>query len=104
MSRYRVQDQLVRTGVLATVGAIAGLGVAAGLTAYEGLSLASSYERAAISFEVMTGSAERGKQMLADINQLALTTPFRSSTTISPKAHCHLSTHLSAKMSSRQPN
>lgn len=78
MSRYRVQDQLVRTGVLATVGAIAGLGVAAGLTAYEGLSLASSYERAAISFEVMTGSAERGKQMLADINQLALTTPFRS--------------------------
>ncbi len=83
MSRYRVQDQLVRTGVLATVGALAGLGIAAGLTAYEGLSLAASYERAAISFEVMAGSAERGKQMLEDINQLALTTPFRSTELIS---------------------
>lgn len=42
------------------------------------IQLASNYERAGIAFEVMTGSAEKGQQILKDVAKLALETPFSS--------------------------
>jgi tape measure domain-containing protein len=40
------------------------------------MRLAMEFERMGIAFEVMTGSAERGKQVLSDIVDLAIRTPF----------------------------
>lgn len=73
-----VFDASVKVPLLLAAGAVGAVTVAAGAAVYEGVRLAGAYEKAGIAFEVMTGSAERGKQMLEDINQLALTTPFRS--------------------------
>ncbi len=42
------------------------------------LTLASDYERASVAFEVMTKSATTGKQLLDQITQLAIETPFTS--------------------------
>jgi tape measure domain-containing protein len=73
-----VFDAAVRVPIIAAAGAVGAVTVAAGAAVYQGIRLAASYEKAGIAFEVMTGSAERGRQMLEDINQLALATPFRS--------------------------
>jgi tape measure domain-containing protein len=40
-----------------------------------GIAIASDVQQATIAFEVMTGSAERGKQMLGELRQFAASTP-----------------------------
>lgn len=45
----------------------------------QAISLAADYERASIAFEVMTKSATVGRNLLNQINQLAIETPFQSS-------------------------
>jgi len=64
----------------ATGRGIASLGgaLAAGGLAAVGwpLKLAADMEQVAVSFEVMTGSAARGKQMLDEIKKFAASTPF----------------------------
>lgn len=47
-------------------------------TARSALSLAVDYERAGVAFEVMAGSAEKGRAVLRDINKLAVESPFQS--------------------------
>lgn len=39
-------------------------------------SLGAEFEKAAVSFEVMSGSAEKGQQVLNDLRQLAISTPY----------------------------
>lgn len=57
--------------VTATTTALVGASTAA-------LKLAADYQSVAIAFEVMTGGANTAKQLLKEINQLAIETPFRS--------------------------
>lgn len=42
------------------------------------VELGVEYERVAISFEVMAGSAEKGRKLLQELNQVAINSPFRS--------------------------
>ena len=39
-------------------------------------SLGAEFEKTAVSFEVMTGSAEKGKQVLDDLRKVAITSPY----------------------------
>lgn len=73
-----VMDAAVSVPTLAAVGAFGAVSVAAGGAAYAAVQLAANYERAGIAFEVMTGSAARGKQLLDEVNQVAIESPFRS--------------------------
>lgn len=60
---------------LAAVGA--GLAAIGAATAY-GVSLYADFESAALALEVMTGSADRAKTMMADLTRFAAETPFES--------------------------
>jgi tape measure domain-containing protein len=71
----RSLEMPIKLAAAATIG----LGTATAVASYQALKLATAYESAAISLEVMTGSAGRGKQMLDEINKLAVSTPFRVS-------------------------
>jgi tape measure domain-containing protein len=70
-----IERKLAQTGRnIATLGAaLAGGGLAA--VAWP-LKLAADMEQTATSFEVMTGSAERGKALLEDLKKFAASTPF----------------------------
>ena len=63
------------------LGAAAIFGLTGGIAgaAKTAVELAVDYERAAVSFEVMAGSAEKGRAVLEGINKLAVESPFRSS-------------------------
>jgi tape measure domain-containing protein len=49
-----------------------------GLISTMAAKLAAEYEKAAIAFEVMTGSASVGKKLIEDLVQMAVETPFHS--------------------------
>jgi tape measure domain-containing protein len=70
-----IERKLASTGRnIATLGAVlAGGGLAA--VAWP-LKLAADMEQTATSFEVMTGSAEKGKGLLEDLKKFAASTPF----------------------------
>ena len=68
-------DTPIKAATIATVG----LAAATGALAVSALRMAANYETVAISLEVMTGSATRGRELLQDINKLAIETPFKSS-------------------------
>lgn len=53
-------------------------GFVGGYFSRQAIQLAADYERAAIAFEVMTKSAGRGRQLLNEINALAIESPFTS--------------------------
>jgi tape measure domain-containing protein len=57
---------------------VAGAGIAAKIidAGKEIIKLSADYETAAISFEVMLGSAEKAKQTMADLNKFAIDTPY----------------------------
>lgn len=67
---------LVTTGLMAVVAVTA-------LAGMEAIKLAAEYEQASIAFEVMTGSAEKGKETLDAITKLGVETPFTSRSLIS---------------------
>ncbi len=71
----------IRTALSATVGpamrlasAIAAIG--GGVSGLTMLRLSANAETLAVSFEVLLGSAEKAKEMMADINKFAAETPF----------------------------
>lgn len=53
-------------------------GFVGGYFARQATTLAADYEKAAVSFEVMTKSATRGKKLIDDLNKLAVESPFTS--------------------------
>lgn len=65
------------TSALGPLGtAMAAVGAAGGVAGM--LKLAASAEQTAVSFEVMLGSAEKAKKMVAEIEQFGAVTPFSS--------------------------
>lgn len=64
----------VASGILATA---IGVVTAAFLGLKTGLAAAAEYEKTAIAFETLTGSAEAAKQVMKDLSDLAVETPFQ---------------------------
>lgn len=54
------------------------VGAAAVYAGYEAVRMAADFENATVSFKVMTGSAERAKDLLEELTKLGIETPFKS--------------------------
>ena len=63
-------------GVMAAGAVVATAALAALAAAAKGLSLAAEFEQTNIAFKTLTGSAETAKQVIQDIGDLAIETPF----------------------------
>lgn len=69
---------MLNVPIIAGVGALTSLSVATVAAAGYAVKLAADYERASVAFTVMTGSAEISKNIIAEINQLAIESPFKA--------------------------
>jgi tape measure domain-containing protein len=69
---------LLSVPFVAAAGAVTAMGTAMAASGLIAIKLAADYQRIQVAFEVMTGSAEQAKSTIADITQLAIETPFRS--------------------------
>ena len=63
------------SGMLGKLGGLVGIG-SIGMIGKEVIGLGDKLEQANISFEVMLGSADKAKKMLADLSEFAQKTPF----------------------------
>src|SRR5262245_49255291 len=78
-STVSVVGRLLDVPIRVATGSLVALTAATTAAGYAAVKLAADYETVSIALEVMTGSAETGKKLLNEINQLAIETPFKSS-------------------------
>lgn len=74
---------LMEVPFIAAAGAVTALGVSMGYATVEALRLTAGFERANIAMEVMTGSATTAKEIMTEILQMGIETPFKSSELLS---------------------
>jgi tape measure domain-containing protein len=67
---------IASSGLEIGVAVIARLAISFADLAHQAITLASSYEQSAMAFGVMTGSMEKGKNLLDSLHALAIETPF----------------------------